>query len=303
MRLAILGLLGGWLLLAGCGDGSDGGGAPSSLIVVSPHPDDESIFGAATIHRLAADPRRDVRAIYISGGDGATVAGDCNGIPEEQKKAMIVALREDETRAAWQVLAPGRDVPLHFLRAGDQRTVASSTIVDGVRQDVLSAEGQGAVDAAVAVGTDLPPSVRHAQILTASRYDAHPDHRTAYRAARAIAERLAADGVAVRLWSWIVHDEIGVVDVPRCCIGDFHWPSAGPTDDYAALTDAPVRPRPPRWNHVEDVHDLVDVRRDALARHVSQVVGWPPLCMPVYLPAFYTRWTDKVEEPFYEEVF
>ena len=302
MRWAILGVLGGCLLLAACGD--DGGSAArEALIVVSPHPDDESIFGAATIHRLAADPARDLRAIYISGGDGATVPGDCNGIPEEQKKAMIVALREDETRAAWRVLAPDRDVPLHFLRAGDQRTVASSTIVDGVRQDVLSADGQRALDEAVAIGTDLPPAVRRAQILTAALYDAHPDHRTAYRAARAIAEQLAAGGIAVRLWSWIVHDGIAAVDVPRCCIGDFHWPSAGTTDDYLALTDAAGRPRPPRWNHVEDVHDLVGIRRDALAQHVSQVVGWPPLCMPVYLPAFYTRWTDKVEEPFYEELF
>ena len=39
MRLAILGLLGGWLLLAGCGDGGDGGGALSALLVVSPHRD------------------------------------------------------------------------------------------------------------------------------------------------------------------------------------------------------------------------------------------------------------------------
>jgi hypothetical protein len=58
------------------------------------------------------------------------------------------------------VLAPDRDVPLHFLRAGDQRTVATSTIVDGVRQDVLSADGQRALDEAVAIGTDLPPAVR-----------------------------------------------------------------------------------------------------------------------------------------------
>ena len=85
MRWAILGVLGGCLLLAACGD--DGGStAREALIVVSPHPDDESIFGAATIHRLAADPARDLRAIYISGGDGATVPGDCNGIPEEQKR-------------------------------------------------------------------------------------------------------------------------------------------------------------------------------------------------------------------------
>jgi len=43
------------------------------------------------------------------------------------------------------------------------------------------------------------------------------------------------------------------------------------------------------------------VRSGALAQHVSQVIGNPALCMPVYVPSFYRRWTDKTEEPFYEE--
>ena len=54
---------------------------------------------------------------------------------------------------------------------------------------------------------------------------------------------------------------------------------------------------------MEDVSDVTAIRHDALAQHVSQVVGYPPLCMPVYIPSFYTRWNQKVEEPFYEEVF
>jgi hypothetical protein len=29
----------------------------------------------------------------------------------------------------------------------------------------------------------------------------------------------------------------------------------------------------------------------------------PNPSVPVYLPEFYARWTDKVEEPFYEELF
>jgi hypothetical protein len=51
------------------------------------------------------------------------------------------------------------------------------------------------------------------------------------------------------------------------------------------------------------VSALASVRRDALARHVSQVVGYPPLCMPVFIPSFYTRWDQKIEEPFYQELF
>lgn len=274
-----------------------------ALIVVSPHPDDESIFGGGTIYRLAADPSWYVRAIYISGGDRSTVPGDCNGIPEAQKTQMIVALREHETRAAWAVLAPTRDVPIDFLRGPDQGLVASSTLVDGVRQDVLSPAGASAVARAIALATQLPASVRSVLFLTASIYDGHPDHRTAYHAAQEAARILHQRQIDVRIWSWIVHDEATPLNMPSCCAGDLHWPGSGPHDNYFALIDVPERPRPPHWNRVEDVSDVTTIRHDALAQHVSQVVGYPALCMPVYIPSFYTRWNEKVEEPFYEEIF
>ncbi len=292
------------LALADCGgDADEPLGPREALIVVSPHPDDESIFGGATIHRMAADPNRYVRAIYMSGGDRSSVPGDCNGIPEAQKTQMIVALRENETRAAWSVLAPNRDVPIDFLRGPDQGLVASSTLVDGLRVDVLSPAGETTVNRAVQIATQLPGSVRRVLFLTAAVYDAHPDHRTAYRAARQAAEILRGQRqLDVRVWSWIVHDESNDPTMPACCGGDLHWPSKGPLDNYFALTDVPLRPRPPMWTHVEDVSDSTGIRHDALAKHVSQVVGYPPLCMKVYIPTFYTRWTEKVEEPFYEEV-
>lgn len=297
MRAAVVPLL---LAAAGCGGEVNLNTPQRALIVVSPHPDDESIFGGGTIYRLAADPSWYVHAIYISGGDRATVPGDCNGIPEAQKTQMIVALRERETRAAWAVLAPTRDVPIDFLRGPDMGLVASSSFVGGVRHDVLSEAGAGAVARAVPLATQLPPSVHSVLFLTTSMYDGHPDHRTAYHAARAAAELLRQRQLDVRIWSWIVHDEVSR-DVSRCCVGDFHWPARGPHHDYLALTDAPARPRPPYWDRVEDVADVTNIRHDALAQHVSQVVGYPPLCMPVYIPDFYTRWNEKIEEPFYDE--
>ncbi|HXQ20030.1 MAG TPA: PIG-L family deacetylase [Candidatus Acidoferrales bacterium] len=291
------------LLLTGCG-GEVALNAPrEALIVVSPHPDDESIFGAASIHRMVADPNRYVQAIYISGGDKATVPGDCNGIPEAQKIKMIVALRENETRKAWKVISPDRDIPIAFLEGPDQGLVASSTVVNGIRQDVLSPAGETAVQRAVQIATQLPDSVQTVLFMTTSLYDGHPDHRTAYHAARQAAEILANERhLAVRIWGWIVHDEVAQLNLPSCCQGDFHWPSTGSTDNYLALTDTPDRPRPPHWNLTQDVSDLTDLRHQALAQHVSQVVGYPPLCMPDYIPSFYVRWNQKVEEAFYEEV-
>jgi LmbE family N-acetylglucosaminyl deacetylase len=302
LSCAVLALL--FVLSAGCGGDSGTSDPTDALIVVSPHPDDESIFGAATIHRMAADPNRYVRAIYMSGGDRATAPGPCNGIPEDSKIQQIIELREHETRAAWKVIAPDREIPIDFLRGPDQRLVASSTLVAGRHVDVLSSDGARVVDEAVQIATQLPPSIQTVLFLTTAPYDAHPDHRTAYRAARQAAEILHdQQHLAVRIWSWIVHDEFSNPNLPICCLGDQHWPAPGSTDDYTALTDVPARPRPPLWNHVEDVRDLTALRHEALAQHVSQLVGYPPLCMSVAFPDFYDRWTEKEEEPFYEEVF
>ena len=298
-----------WILwcataLIGCGESTVVSAPSEALIVVSPHPDDESILGAATIHRLAADPNRHLHVIYMSSGDRATNPGPCNGIPEKQKVEMIVALRENEARAAWQVIAPHREVPIDFLRGPDSRLVASTSFANGVHVDTLSAAGQDAVDGAVALATQLPSSIRSVLFMTTAIYDAHPDHRTAYHAARQAAQLLHDQGhLDVKVWSWIVHDELPDIDFPVCCGGDLHWPAAGRNDEYLDLADVPPRrPRPPLWNHTEDVSDLVALRHDALFQHVSQVSGNPALCMPVYVPDFYTRWVEKTEEPFYEEV-
>ncbi len=289
----------------GCGgtnDGTDPHAAREALLVIAPHPDDESILGAATIHHFASDPARYVRAIYVSAGERSSVAGDCNGIPAAEKTERIVALREDETRGAWQVLAPGREIPIHFERGPDQGLVSGSRLVDGLRQDTLTAAGEAAVEGVVTAAMDLPTTVHRVWIVTTSRFDGHPDHRTAYHAATLAARRLREERAAtVHLWSAIVHDELFLTWIPACCGGDFFWPNDGPTVEYEALLDVPSRPRPPRWDRIEDASQPPSIRSDSLHRHASQVVGNPDLCMPVYIPSFYARWMEKIEEPFFEE--
>ena len=280
MRVLVASLL---LLLPGLAGAA---GPREAVIEVSPHPDDESILAAGTLHRLAADRTLLLRAIYMSGGERATVPGACNGIPEARKRRRIVKLRERETRAAWKVIAPGRRVPIRFLRGPDQGFVESSTWVDGVRADVFTPVGERLV-------------ARAARL--AARYDAHGDHRAAYQAARRAGEALRARGLEVRIWSFVIHDEVAA-DVPYCCVGDLHWPGDGPTHDRGLLVETASRPRPPAWPIALDVSDLGSIRHDAISAHVSQTVGEPRLCMPVYLPFFYVRWWEKTEEPFYEEV-
>ena len=117
--------------------------------------------GAAR-RRAPRDRRFLVWAIYLSGGGGATLPGDCNGLPEATKVRRIVKLRERETRRAWKVLAPNRRVPLRFLRGPDQGLVASSALVDGVRFDVFSPEGEAVIARAVDRFARLPESIASA---------------------------------------------------------------------------------------------------------------------------------------------
>jgi LmbE family N-acetylglucosaminyl deacetylase len=295
MRAFVASLL---LLLPGLAGAA---GPREAVIVVSPHPDDESILAAGTLHRLAPDRALLLRAIYMSGGDRATVPGPCNGIPEARKRRRIVKLRERETRAAWKVIAPGRRVPIRFLRGPDQGFVESSTWVDGVRADVFTPVGERLVARAARIAPRLPRSIERVRLFTAARYDAHGDHRAAYQAARRAGEALRARALEVRIWSFVIHDEVAA-DVPYCCVGDFHWPGDGPTHDRGLLVETASRPRPPAWPIALDVSDLGSIRHDAVSAHVSQTVGEPRLCMPVYLPFFYVRWWEKTVEPFYEEV-
>jgi LmbE family N-acetylglucosaminyl deacetylase len=289
---------------AGCGEdpaGVQDSGIPT-LIVVSPHPDDETLMAGGTLYRAAQDGRTRIEVIYVTAGDAAGMRGPCREESETEKKRKITELREDETRAACGVLG----IPssrLHFLRFPDHGLAAESTYAEGRRLDVLTEDGEEAV-ARVA---DLLPGLvpRNASsllVITTSFWDAHGDHRVAYRAARAAAEAVRSRrGIPVRLMHAIVHDEIPF-PFPICCPGDLFWPNRGPHLEHERLSDFPARPRPPPWDVVQEVSDLVTVRVRALNEHESQVKGHPGLCMFVYLKSYYQAWMDKTEEAFWEEI-
>ena len=178
-----------------------------------------------------------------------------------------------------------------------------STYGNGRRQDVLTEAGQQAVDRVVDLLPRLVPrNAASLLVITTSFWDAHPDHRTTYHAARAAAEVVRSRrGIPVTLLHAIVHDEIPI-PFPICCPGDLFWPNDGPHLDYYRLSDFRARPRPPYWDVVNDVEDLAGVRSEALNKHESQVRGYPALCMTVYLKSYYRAWMEKTEEAFWEEV-
>ena len=83
-----------------------GQASPQRVVVISPHPDDESIGcgGALRGHVLAGD---EVRAIFLTSGEG----GGHGLSPQETMR-----VREDEARAAAQILGLGE---LEFWRERD----------------------------------------------------------------------------------------------------------------------------------------------------------------------------------------
>ena len=238
------------LAAAGCGGEVTLQPAPQhALIVVSPHPDDESIFGGATIHRLAADPDWYVHAIYISGGDRATVPGDCNGIPEAQKMQMIVALREGrdtrrmggvrtEPRRAHRLPARPRSGPGGVVD-GRRRCAAGCALAGRCERRRTRRSARHAVAAVGALGP-VPDGVD-------LRRSPRPSHGLSRRAARP-PQILRQRQLDVRIWSWIVHDEASPLNMPSCCAGDLHWPGPGPHDNYLALTRCA---RPPATTALE----------------------------------------------------
>lgn len=294
------------LVWGGCGGSSGIAALPGqgdTLVVVSPHPDDEDIMAAGTIFRYAHDPSSVVEVVYLSSGDAAGLPGPCRERTGEEKRRKIVALREEEARRACHIL--GVDpTHIHFLRYPDRQLVAASSFSGGRRQDTLTEAGEAATAALVELVPALvPPGTAAVTIITTSLWDAHPDHRTTYWATRMAASKVAAErGLPVRLLSAIVHDEFPN-GPPWCCLGDVVWPNEGPYLDYATLSDFSARPRPPLWDVLFNVADLGSVRRDSLKAHASQVDGNAELCMVLVWKAYYERWMEKVEEAFYEERF
>ncbi len=302
----LLGIVAGFTV-SSCGDSESYNGIASAshsmLIVVSPHPDDESIMAAGTMYRYAHEPGWSVEVVFLSSGDAAGIPGPCREPTEQEKKRKIIELREEEARRACSILGI-EATHVHFLRYPDKQLVATSTFSGGRRHDSFTPEGTSAVEELTRFLPRLvPEGTRHVTIITTSLWDAHPDHRTAYWGARQAAQVVATEQrIRVQLLSAIVHDEF-----PRgpewCCLGDIVWPNEGPFLDYFTLSDIPERPRPPIWDVLFNVGDLRTIRSASLSAHTSQVEGNAELCMILLWKPYYQRWMEKIEEAFYEEYF
>lgn len=200
-------------------------------LVIAAHPDDESIGTGAAIARRAA-----------------------TGTPVD------VVVLSDGASLTSPVLAPGE---LATIRA---REVAAAAAILGVHDlhhlgfpDGRLAEHEAELVARV---SELVASTRPDEILVTSGRDWHPDHRTASRVARVVAERAA----------------VALAEYPIWFRADGPWDptaSRGVVARAGALLAEPVRAR--RGLRVEaiDTGPFLSAKNSAMQAHLSQFSGIP----------------------------
>jgi len=212
--------------------------ATSSLLVVAPHPDDETLCCAGPLQRVARAGGR-VSVVWITSGDGSWL--DLllieKGLLHRHERARDLGERRmREARAATRLLGVPAQGQL-FLGYPDR---GLAQLLAGYRTQPYTSAFSGA--AAVPYPQALYPAhpysgaslerdlasvierVHPTLILAPSPLDAHPDHRATGEATIEVATRLHLLG-AVRYW--IVHGGAG-------------WPSPRGLMKGVPLTPAPL---------------------------------------------------------------
>ena len=146
------------------------------LLVIAPHPDDESLACGGLIAR-ACEEGRAVRVVVVSDGTGSHLRS--RAFP----RARLRALREQEARRAVQALglAPRH---LAFLRLPDRFVPHEG------------AAARAAVEKIVGVAQEVFASA----LFVSWRHDPHCDHQAAYKLARSAQRRLGARLFEYTVW-------------------------------------------------------------------------------------------------------
>lgn len=147
----------------------------TSLVVVSAHPDDETL-GVGGLIRQTASAGLPVRIVVATDGEASH--------PESptHSPAVLGRIRRDEVSAAIDLLAPGAEID--FLGLADGRLAENvSTLAHAVSDSIRSLAGP---------------------VLVVSPWtgDGHRDHRVAAEATAAAARETGAEHLMYPLWLW-----------------------------------------------------------------------------------------------------
>ena len=168
-----------------------GGGG---IVVVAPHPDDESL-GCGGLIAMACRVGRPVRLIVLSDG--------CGSHPESKlyPPPALRDLREAETREAGAVLGLAPDA-IRFLRLPDAFVPRTGP------------EAEAAADAVLAAVAETGASA----VFVTWRHDPHRDHEAAARIVELARPRLKGVRVlAYPVWGWTLPG-----DTEIACTGTLH---------------------------------------------------------------------------------
>jgi LmbE family N-acetylglucosaminyl deacetylase len=215
-------------------------GRGDRMLVISPHPDDETLCCAGTIQR-ALEGGASVSVVWLTNGDGFT----------------------------WDAIVLERQLipkPIDMFKLGERRmieahpeTLFRSRYTKLVRVPYSGVVTQNAAHTGTNLERDLGQVIDLVQptmVLAPSILDAHPDHRATGELTQRMLQRR---GQATTLRSWIVH-------------GGFEWPLP-----KSWHTDLPLVPSPRgrnlSWQRVSLSPDQVQVKVRATRAYTSQVIA------------------------------
>ena len=159
--------------------------SPGGLLIVAPHPDDET-FGCGEALAAAAAAGREIGIVLLTDGEGSHPRS------VEYGRDRLTALRREEMRAALKVLAPGKDIPV--MRAG---------LEDG--SSALERLGLHRLQRIFAFASALDTR----SVWTTWNGDPHCDHKSA-----ATLGRMVADEIGAEFWRFPIWGRFGERDVP-----------------------------------------------------------------------------------------
>jgi LmbE family N-acetylglucosaminyl deacetylase len=201
-------------------DESSGGLPPidanTSLLVVSPHPDDETLCCAGAIRRVIAAGGR-VSVVWITSGDGSELSmliAERSLFAPRDKVRDLAARRMQESRAAMAVLGVAGtrqfflgypDGVIRQLLTGDRSTVYHAKFTGETRVPYSDALFPGHSYTGASLEKDFEAvvdRVRPTLVLAPSPQDTHPDHEASgLLAIRTLTRR----GELPKAHYWIVH--------------------------------------------------------------------------------------------------
>jgi LmbE family N-acetylglucosaminyl deacetylase len=239
-----------------------------SLLIVSPHPDDESLCCAGLMRRALAQGAR-VSVVWVTGGDAFELDAR---LVEKRLRPGLLGLRKlgeqriGEAMAAADSLGipPANRFVLGYPDRGIQRLMLDHFFVPYRSRYT----GESSVGFASAVSPRAPYEGRMldadlrkiidltvpTHVFVASPLDAHPDHSASGEfVMRILGERNQLD----RIYYWIIH-------------GGFDWPRPRGLHRQNALLP-PERARDLPWLRLELTDAEQDSKLAALTAHRSQM--------------------------------